>query len=120
MQGANWSNETTKGRSNMNHKLTVLAALLLTASSTQADYLGNNFWVNSGFESGSNLDQTDGTVANWNRGGGDPTICQVITNNSVSPTHALAVVDTNASDSGYGEWYSDVMLGDNASPGDTL
>jgi hypothetical protein len=106
----------------MNNKLTLLAAaaLLLTANPARADYLPKNFWVNSGFESGVNLDQTNGDVSNWNRGGGDPTICQVITNNSVSPTHALAVVDANATDSGYGEWYADVALGANASPGDTL
>ena len=49
----------------------------------RAAILPNNFWVNPTFELGSNLDQTDGTVSNWNRGGSDPTICQVITNNSV-------------------------------------
>ena len=87
---------------------------------TRADLLTNNFWVNPFFELGSNLDQTDGTVANWNRGGGDPTICQVITNNSVSPTHSLALIDTNTTDSGYGEWYSDVPLSGNASVGDAL
>src|SRR5437868_8352501 len=104
----------------MNHKLTLLAVVLATGGLARADLLPNNFWVNSGFESGLNLDQTDGTVENWNRGGGDPTICQVITNNSVSPTHALAVVDSNNSGNGYGEWYSDVTLGGNASSGDTL
>ena len=106
----------------MNYKLTLLgaAALLLTSNPTRADYLPSNFWVNPSFESGTSLDQNDGTVSNWNRGGGDPTICQVITNNSVSSTHALAVVDSNTSDSGYGEWYSDVTLGGNASSGDTL
>ena len=118
--GSQLEKRNNNGSSNMNHKLTLLAALLLTASSARADYLGNNFWVNSGFESGINLDQTDGTVSNWNRGGGDPTICQVLTNNSVSPTHALAVVDTNSGGDGYGEWYSDVMLGESASAGDTL
>ena len=106
----------------MHHKLTLLgaAALLLMSNPARADYLRNNFWVNSSFESGLNLDQTTGTVSNWNRGGGDPTICQVITDNSVSATHALAVIDSNTSDSGYGEWYSDVALGGNAGDGDTL
>jgi hypothetical protein len=106
----------------MKYKLTLLAAatLLLTTNPACADLLPNNFWVNSTFESGINLNQTDGTVSNWNRGGGDPTICQVITNNSISPTHALAVVDNNTADNGYGEWYSDVPLGINASAGDTL
>jgi hypothetical protein len=100
--------------------LVAAAAFLLTGVPSHADTLPNNFWVNSGFELGTNLDQTDGTVSNWNRGGGDPTICQVITNNSVSPTHALAVVDSNTGGSGYGEWYSDVALTGHASPGDTL
>ena len=106
----------------MKYKLTLLAAatLLLTANPTRADYLPMNFWVNPGFEIGTNLDQTIGTVSNWNRGGDNPTICQVITNNSVSPTHALAVIDNDTSDSGYGDWYSDVPLGINASEGDTL
>src|SRR5260221_13926600 len=109
-------------KSNMkNHLILVVAAtLLLTGIPARADTLPNNFWVNPGFELGTNLDQTNGTVSNWNRGGGDPTICQVITNNSVSPTHALAVIDSNTSSSGYGEWYSDVGLSGHASPGDTL
>jgi hypothetical protein len=117
-------NEETQNerKPNMNHKLALLgaAALLLTGNPACADFLPNNFWVNSSFESGTNLDQTDGTVSNWNRGGGDPTICQVITNNFVSSTHALAVVDSNTGSSGYGEWYSDVLLASHAGPGDTL
>ncbi len=52
-------------------------------------------------------------------GGSDTNICQVITNNSVSPSHALAVMDANPGDF-YGEWYADVLLSGNASPGDTL
>ena len=105
----------------MKHKLTLLvvAALLVTGEFARADLLPNNFWVNPTFESGINLDQTDGTVSNWNRGGNDPTICQVITNNWVSSGHSLAVIDTNPGDL-YGEWYSDVSLGGNASGGDTL
>jgi hypothetical protein len=114
--------EKTNGTQHMKCKLTILsaAALLLTANPAHADSLPKNFWVNYNFESGSNLDQTDGAVANWNRGGGNPTICQVITNNSVSPTHALAVIDTDSSDSGYGEWYSDLTFAGQAYPGDTL
>src|SRR6266404_2462216 len=83
--------------------------------------LPGNFWVNSNFESGTNLDQTNGTPANWTRGGGDTNICQVTTNNSVSPSHSLAVIDNNANTvTGWGEWRSDVSLIGNASPGDTL
>src|SRR5439155_16865511 len=55
--------------------------------------LFGNFWVNPSFELGSNLDQTAGTVANWNRGGNASTICQVITNNYASSNHSLAVID---------------------------
>src|SRR5580765_108519 len=111
-----------KTHMNVRVRVFCLTALLMMASNlaARADLLTNNFWVNPSFELGSNLDQTDGTVANWNRGGGDPTICQVITNNSVSSSHALAVVDSNTSDSGYGEWYSDVILTGRASPGDKL
>jgi hypothetical protein len=51
------------------------AFLLLGTPLVRADILPNNFWVNPTFELGSNLDQTDGTVSNWNRGGNDGTIC---------------------------------------------
>ena len=60
-----------------------------------ADFLPNNFWPDSTFENGTNLDQTDGTLANWNRGGTDTTICQVITYNFVSLGHSLACIDAN-------------------------
>jgi len=96
-----------------------LIALLLITGSLQAALLPNNFWINPGFESGENLDQTDGSLTNWNRGGNESTICRVITNNSVSASHALAVMDENSGDF-YGEWYSDLNLGGQASPGDTL
>jgi hypothetical protein len=95
------------------------AFLLLGTPLVRADILPNSFWVNPTFELGSNLDQTDGTVSNWNRGGNDATICQVITNNSVSSGHALAVIDSNPGDL-YGEWYSDLLLSGHASGGDTL
>jgi len=83
-----------------------------------APVVSGNFWVNSTFETGNNLDQTNGIPANWNQGGSDASIDQVTTNNSVSPTHALAVVDSSAT--GYGEWYSDVLLSGHANPGDRL
>jgi hypothetical protein len=74
--------------------------------------------VNSTFELGTDLDQTNGTPANWTRGGGDPTIDQVTTSNSVSSSHSLAVIDNNIND--YGEWYSDVTLIGNATNGQVL
>ena len=93
---------------------------LSVARAPVPNLLYGNFWVNPSFELGNNLDQTTGTPTNWNRGGGDPTICQVITNNFTSSNHALAVIDSNTTASGYGEWYSDVPLSGNANPGDTL
>jgi len=33
--------------------------------------VSGNFWVNSDFESGTGLQQTNGNPANWNRGGSD-------------------------------------------------
>ena len=90
-------------------------------SVARVNLLPGNFWVNSTFESGTNLNQTNGTPANWTRGGGDTNICQVTTNNSVSASHSLAVIDNNFNTvTGYGEWRSDVSLSGNASPGDTL
>jgi hypothetical protein len=58
---------------------------LLETPLVSAALLPKNFWVNPTFELGSNLGQTDGTVSNWNRGGNDPTICQIITNNLSEP-----------------------------------
>ncbi len=94
-------------------------------SVARVNLLPGNFWVNSTFESGSNLDQTNGTPTNWSRGGGATAaatnICEVITNNSVSSSHSLAVIDNNVNTiSGYGEWHSDVSLIGNASPGEQL
>jgi hypothetical protein len=80
--------------------------------------LSGNFWPNATFEDGTNLDQADGTVTAWNRGGSDPTIDTVTNEASVSPGHALTVMDDNAA--GYGEWYADLPLEGNASPGGTL
>jgi hypothetical protein len=44
----------------------------------------------------------------WNRGGSDGSIDQVTTNNAVSPTHSLSLVDNN--ENGYGEWYGFLPL----------
>jgi hypothetical protein len=81
--------------------------------------LAGNFWPNSGFESGSNLNLTNGIPAGWVANGSDTTICQVTTNAYSSPTHSLALID-NDTPTGYGEWDSDLLLGTNASPGDSL
>jgi len=97
-----------------------LLAVMSSMPAAKADYLPNNFWPNPGFENGTNLDDAngDGTPAGWIRTGDDPTICQVTTNNSVSPTHALAVVDNELF---YGEWDSaNLNLAGLANPGDTI
>ena len=68
--------------------------------------LPGNFWPNPGFESGSNLDQTNGVPTGWNfYNSGSSYITQVTTNNYVSPTHALAMMDNDPLS--YGSWYSD-------------
>ncbi len=105
----------------MKIKPTLSLALLAVISSVfvaKADYLPNNFWPNPGFEIGTNLDQTNGVPTGWIANGDDPTIDQVTTNNSVSPTHALAVVDNELF---YGEWDSaNFNLAGHANPGDTI
>jgi hypothetical protein len=105
---------------NMNVRVALfcITALLIVANPARADLLPNNFWTNSTFESGLNLNQTNGTPTNWIRDGGDTTICQVITNKSVSSSHSLAVIDNAAGD--FGEWRSDVSLSGNATNGDVL
>ena len=95
-----------------------LGVLLIGSSPAPADYLPNNFWPNSTFESGTNLDQATGTPTGWVRNGSDPTICQVTTDNSVSPTHAIMVNDSDAGN--YGEWDSYVSLAGVANAGDTI
>jgi hypothetical protein len=114
--------KSTAKTMNIRFRLFCLSALFILSHTLagHAALLPNNFWVNSTFELGTGLNQTDGVLTNWNRGGGDPTICAVITNNFVSSGHALAAIDNNTSGSGYGEWYSDVPLSGHASPGDTL
>jgi len=102
---------------NIRIQLFCITALLAVTSPARADLLANNFWVNSTFESGSNLNQTNGIPSNWIRGGDDTNIDQVITNNSVSSSHSIALIDTDGS---YGEWYSDVTLSGNATNGNTL
>jgi hypothetical protein len=93
---------------------------LYVARAPTPDLLPGNFWPNSSFESGTNLDQTNGNPTGWNIfDSGSASICQVTTNNYVSATHALALVDNDPNS--YGSWYSDlVSLSGHANPGDTL
>jgi hypothetical protein len=82
-----------------------------------ATVLSYDFFPNPTFESGVQLDNP--TVAlpagGWQRGGSSASIDQVLTNNSVSPSHALALVDNDSGN--YGEWYMFLntvgLIGDN-------
>jgi hypothetical protein len=93
---------------------------LYVARAPTPQLLTGNFWPNPSFESGTNLDQTNGNPTGWNfYDSGASFICEVTTNNYVSATHALALVDNDPAN--YGSWYSDlVSLSGVANPGDTL
>jgi hypothetical protein len=92
-----------------------LSVALATTAPPPPALLTNNIWPNPRFEIGDSLNQTNGTPAGWLRNGSDPTICQVITNNFTSPTHALAVIDNGSTN--YGEWDADLALSaTNATP----
>ena len=90
--------------------------MALIASSGQV--AAGNFWPNSTFEAGTELDTAAGTPSSWNRGGSNGAICEVTAATSVSPTHALFLNDQDASS--YGEWYADQSLSGFATPGDVL
>src|SRR5580704_14042060 len=92
----------------------------LTGNLARASFLPNNFWPNATFESGTNLNAGDGsgTPTGWVRNGSDPTICQVTSANSTSPTHAIMVNDQDPSN--YGEWDGYVPLAGLANPGDNI
>ncbi len=93
---------------------------LYIARAPTPELLPGNWWPNPSFESGTNLDQTNGVPTGWNfYNSGSPYITQVTTNNYVSATHALVVVDNDSAN--YGSWYSDpVSLSGHANPGDTI
>jgi hypothetical protein len=94
---------------------------LYLARTPTPDLLPGNFWPNPSFELGTNLDQVNGVPAGWNfyNSSSNSYITQVTTNNYVSATHALVVVDNDTSN--YGSWYSDlVSLSGHAIPGGTL
>src|SRR5260370_10097185 len=93
---------------NIRVELFCITALLAVTSPARADLLANNFWVNPTFESGSNLNQTNGTPSNWIRGGSDTNIDQGITNNSVSSSHSFALIHTDRTT--YSEWDSALTL----------
>ncbi len=82
--------------------------------------LSYNLFPNPTFEEGAQLDNPALALpgGGWQRGGSDPSIDLVVTNNSVSPTHALALLD--ADESNYGEWYLFLDLSGLANEGDVV
>ncbi|MEN9020459.1 MAG: hypothetical protein ABF370_08120 [Verrucomicrobiales bacterium] len=91
---------------------------LSVAVAAEPQVLTNNFWDNPGFEEGTNLDEPIGDVVGWSRGGSDATINQVSKATSLSPSHALAVIDDSTEN--FGEWFADQALDDVAESGDVL
>ena len=67
--------------------------------------LTDNFFPNPTFEEGVQLDNRALGIPSggWSHGGSSPSIDQITTNNSVSPTHSLELVDNDPNN--YGEWY---------------
>jgi hypothetical protein len=81
--------------------------------------LARNFWPNPTFEEGAQLDNpTAGLPLGWNRGGSDSRGDVILHDKATSPTHALALVDTNSN--GYSEWYASISLAGIAMTGDSL
>lgn len=85
---------------------------------SEPQVLTNSFWDNPGFEEGTSLDEPIGDLLGWNRGGSDAAIDQVSNTASLSPSHALAVID-NSMDN-FGEWFADKALDGHAESGDVL
>src|SRR5438445_747685 len=96
----------------MNPRLAMLGTitLVLIANQGHADSLPNNFWPNSTFESGTNLNAADGggTPTGWVRNGSNTTIDQVTPVNLPDSTYAIMVNDNDPIN--YGEWDSYVSL----------
>ena len=92
----------------------------LSVSLHPATVFAGNLLPNPTFENGDQLDNpTAGAPSGiWHRGGSDGSIDQVSTENSVSPTHSLSLLDNN--ESGYGEWYGSLNLAGVVSGGDVL
>lgn len=98
--------------------LSVALSSALLALAPRADLLPGNFWPNPSFEEGQDLDNPDGTLDQWGRGGSNAGLCVIAANKAVSPTHALAVIDEDVE--GYGEWYASFNLAGHATGGDLL
>src|SRR5208283_5510514 len=106
----------------MNFKLALIGAVTLTllvaGNPARGQPLPNNFWQNSTFESGTNLNTPTGTPTGWVRNGSDPTIDQVTPVSLPDSTNAIMVNYQDTAN--YGEWDSYVSLAGVANPGDTI
>ncbi len=92
---------------------------MVKASPPVPDFLPGNLWTNSNFEQGTDLENAPTALpTGWTRGGNDPAIPLVTTNNSVSASHSVEVLDSN--DGGYGEWDADFALGSSTAGGKSL
>src|SRR5229473_2406959 len=116
------SNQLTVNTQLMYSRLAILGTtmLVLVGNQGHADSLPNNFWPNSSFESGTNLDALDGsgTPTGWVRNGSDPTICQVASVNATNLAYAIMVNDNDSAT--YGEWDSSISLAGLVKAGETL
>jgi hypothetical protein len=87
-----------------------------------ATVLSGNFFPDPTFEAGVLLDNPALGIPSggWSRGGSSPSIDLITTNNSVSSTHALELLDNDPNN--YGEWYlaAPVQLAGLASANDVL
>ena len=89
------------GRRACSHSGAILA-LALAAGNSMAGLLPGNSWPNPTLES---VSSQAGIPTFWNKGGSAASIDDWASDASVSPVHSLKLDD--ASDTGYGEWWSD-------------
>jgi hypothetical protein len=90
----------------------------LTVAVHPSTILAGNIFPNPTFEEGDQLDNPAAALPAgiWQRGG-NGSLDQVSTGNSVSPTHSLSLLDNSERD--YGEWYGFLTLS-GIVPGDVL
>ncbi|MDB4627229.1 hypothetical protein OAE46_01200, partial [bacterium] len=92
---------------------------LSVARLAKGEIIPGNIWPNPTFELGSQLDDPAvASPAGWNRGGSNSSINTVVSENFVSASHALAVIDDD--ESGFGEWYQSFSFGESVAGGDEL
>ena len=92
---------------------------LSVARLAKGEIIPGNIWPNPTFELGSQLDDPAvASPAGWNCGGSNSSINTVVSENFVSASHALAVIDDD--ESGFGEWYQSFSFGESVAGGDEL